>query len=151
MCLVAFQKVGWVGRALLFCSFLELSNYDFFYKNFYIEETMIVCGILYKIVFFFFFWFELLYWMLCHQLVSKFLGWRCENCWKFLGWRRENFNCCCKFFAVRTSTAVIGYGGGDNSQCVVVLGKSHSKGAVQKEEKTLGKRESCVLVRTRKR
>ena len=46
---------------------------------------------------------------------------------KFLGWRRENFNCCCKFSVVRTSTAAIGYGGGDNSKCVVVLGKSHSK------------------------
>ena len=48
--------------------------------------------------------------MLCQQLVSKFLGWRCENCWKFLGWRHKNFNCCCKFSAVRTSTAAIGYG-----------------------------------------
>ena len=25
------QKVGWVGGALLFCSFLELLNYDFFF------------------------------------------------------------------------------------------------------------------------
>ena len=40
----------------------------------------------------------------------------------------------------RTSTAAIGYGGGDNSQCVVVLGK-----ALQKQKKNLTKgRELCT-------